>query len=355
MKTGFCFFVVPALLSAQWLNHPTPGMPRTADGKPNLSAPAPRTADGKPDLSGLWGMNPGVYGNNIAYDLKPEDIQAWAAELVKQRSATMGRDDPTNVGCLPIGPRSNTVPVMMQKFIQTPGVLVVLIENLNYRQIHLDGRELPKDPDPSFMGYSTGRWEGDTLIVESTGFKDRTWLDSGGHPHTEALRITERFRRRDFGHLEISETIDDPKAFNKPFTVLLKAELVPDSEILEFVCAENEKDRQHMVGTPSDSKPAAVKLPPAILAQYVGTYEFAFPENPTVPGTYNITMSDGALFMDTEGKSRTALIPTSETVMYLGSARIEFFKNSSGSVTHFNRTWVEGDLKYTRKTIRKGE
>jgi hypothetical protein len=298
-------------------------------------------------------MNPGVYANNIAYDLKPQDIQPWAAALAKQRSATMGRDNPSSFGCLPSGPRSNTVAVLMEKFIQTPGVLVVLIEDLSYRQIHLDGRALPKDPDPSFMGYSTGRWEGDTLIVESTGFKDRTWLDFAGHPHTDALRITERFRRPDFGHLEISETVDDPKVFSKPFTVLLKAELVPDTEILEFVCAENEKDRQHMVGTPSDSKPAAVKVAPAILAQYVGSYEFAFPENPTVPGTYNVTMSDGALFIDTEGKDRAALIPTSETVMYLGSARLEFFKNSSGSVTHFTRTWVEGDLDYLRKPDRK--
>jgi hypothetical protein len=330
-------------------------MPRTPDGKPNLSAPAPRTADGKPDLSGLWGMNPGTYGNNIATDLKPQDLQPWAAELAKQRSATIGRDNPSSVGCLPHGPSANTFAPLMEKFIQTPGVLAVLIEDLSYRQIHLDGRELPKDPDPSFMGYSVGHWDGDTLVAESMGFKDRTWLDNAGHPHTEALRITERFRRRDFGHLEISETIDDPKAFNKPFTILVKAELVPDTEILEFVCAENEKDRQHMVGTPSDSKPAAVKISPAVLAQYVGTYEFAFPENPTVPGTYNVTISDGALFMDTEGKNRTALIPTSETVMYLGNARIEFFKNSSGAVTHFTRAWVEGDLQYTRKTDRKGE
>jgi hypothetical protein len=330
-------------------------MPRTPDGKPNLSAPAPRMADGKPDLSGLWGMNPGVYGNNIASDLKPEDIQSWAVDLVKQRSVTMGRDNPSSVGCLPNGPHSDSVAVLMQKFIQNPAVLVVLIEDLSYRQIHLDGRQLPKDPDPSFMGYSTGRWEGETLIVESTGFKDRTWLDGVGHPHTEALRMTERFRRRDFGHMEISETIDDPKAFNKPFTITIQAELVPDTEILEFVCAENEKDRQHMVGTPSDAKPAAVTVAPEVLTQYVGTYEFAFPENPTVPGTYNITMSDGRLFMDTAGKNKTALVPASETVMYLRDARLEFFRNSSGAVTHFTRTWVEGDLKYTRKTTAKGE
>jgi hypothetical protein len=191
-------------------------MPRTPDGKPNLSAPTPRTADGKPDLSGLWGMNPGPY-MNIATDLKPGDIQPWADALFKQRAGTFSRDDPS-LQCLPQGPRTNLDAPEMEKFIQTPRVIAILIEDLSYRQIFLDGRELPKDPDPSFMGYSVGHWDGDTLVVESTGFKDRTWLDMAGHPHTEALRITERFRRRDFGHMEITETIDDPKAFNKPFT-----------------------------------------------------------------------------------------------------------------------------------------
>jgi hypothetical protein len=329
-------------------------MPRTKEGKPNLSAPAPRAADGKPDLSGLWGMNPGPY-TNIATDLKPEDVQPWADALFKQHAGALGRDDPAQAQCLPQGPRANLYPPEMEKFIQTPGVLVVLIEDLSYRQIFLDGRELPTDPDPSFMGYSVAHWDGDTLVAETMGFKDRTWLDMAGHPHTEALRITERFRRRDFGHMEISETIDDPKAFTKPFTITIKAEIVPDTEILEYVCAENEKDHKHLVGTVSDSKPAPVTVAPEVLAQYVGSYEFAFPENPTVPGTYNVSLSDGKLFMDTEGKNRTALIPTSETIMYLRDSRIEFFKNSSGAVTRFTRTWVEGDLEYIRKPARKVE
>jgi hypothetical protein len=241
----------------------------------------------------------------------------------------------------------------MEKFIQTPGVIAMLIEDLSYRQIFLDGRELPKDPEPSFMGYSVGHWDGDTLVVESTGFKDRRWLDMAGHPHTEALRITERFHRRDFGHMEIAETIDDPNVFNKPFTITIKAEIVPDTEILEYVCAENEKDHAHLVGTASDSKPAAVTVAPELLAKYAGSYEFAIPENPTVLITYNVTMSGGALFMDTEGKDRTPLIPVSETVFYLLDARIEFVKDAQGVVTHFNRTWAEGDLKYMRKPDRK--
>src|ERR1700693_5965657 len=128
MKTGFCFFVLCATLSAQWLNHPTPGMPRTPDGKPNLSAPSPRTADGKPDLSGLWGMNPGPY-MNIATDLKPEDIQPCARALVKQRAGNFARDDPS-LQCLPQGPRANLDAPQMEKFIQTPGVIAILIEDL---------------------------------------------------------------------------------------------------------------------------------------------------------------------------------------------------------------------------------
>ena len=169
-----------------------------------------------------------------------------------------------------------------------------------------------------------------------------------GHPHTEALRITERFRRRDFGHMEISETIDDPTVFNKTFTITIKAELVPDTEILEYVCLENEKDRQHFVGSPSDNIPATVKVAPEVLAHYVGTYDFAYPENPTVPGTFHVTMADGTLFLDTEGRGRTPLNPVSETVFYLRDARIEFFKDARGAVTSFKRAYVEGDLEYVR-------
>jgi hypothetical protein len=337
-------------LGAQWLNHPTPGIPRTADGKPNLSAPAPRTADGKPDLSGLWGMNPGAYTGNIAVDLKPEDIQPWADALFKKHAGDLGRDDPAQAECLPEGPRANLFAPQMEKFVQTPGLLVILIEDLSYRQIFLDGRELPNDPNPSFMGYSVGHWEGDTLIVESTGFNDRTWLDLAGHPHTEALRITERFRRRDFGHMEIVETLDDRKAFTKPFAIAIQAEIVPDTEILEYVCAENEKDHRHLVGKASDGKPVPVKVTPEILSKYVGTYDFSYPETPSVRIVYHVTMSGGELFMDTEGKGRTPLIPLSETVFSMGPAgRMEFIKDDRGVVSHFVALAAEGDLKHIRR------
>jgi len=351
MRTVLGVFVFFAALQAQWLNHPTPGIPRMADGKPNVTAPAPRMPDGKPDLTGLWGMDSGSYQGNVAIDLKPEDVKPWSADLFKQRQADLGKDSPTS-RCLPFGPRVDRSDAYMKQFIQTPGRLVVLIEDLTYRQIFLDGRELPKDPDPSFMGYSVGHWEGDTLVVETTGFKEAAWLD-GGHPFTDALRVTERFHRTDFGHMEITETIDDPGAFNRKFTIPIRADLIPDTEILEYVCAENERDHQHLVGAVSISKPAPVKVAPEALAKYVGAYKFAYPETPTVFRTQNITLSDGTLYFDLEGKNRAALVPVSETRFLRGEVPIDFVKNERGEVTHFTTAFAEGDLKSIRSTSAK--
>ena len=174
-----------APVKAQWLNYPTPGIPRTADGKPNVAAPTPRTADGKPDLTGVWNRVSPKYGANIAADLKPGDVQPWAQTLVDQRKENLGRDHMT-VHCLPLGPGYSTAQRYV-KIVQTPTLIVMLDEDLTYRQIYLDGRPLEKDPQPAWMGYSVGRWDGDTLVVESSGFNDKTWLDTDGHPHTEAL------------------------------------------------------------------------------------------------------------------------------------------------------------------------
>lgn len=225
-------FMLKALattVAAQWLNYSTPGIPRLPDGKPNLAAPAPRTSDGKPELSGLWRLNPGFgYIVNIASDLKPAEVFPWAEALYRQRLDDFGKDDPHSVKCLPGAPRkiASVISGTMAKLIQTPSLITILYDDLSYRQVFLDGRELPKDPNPSFMGYSTGHWEGDTLVVQSTGFNENTWLDFGGHPHTESLRVTERFRRRDFGHIDLQVTFEDPKAYARPFTVPIS---VPDS------------------------------------------------------------------------------------------------------------------------------
>ncbi len=334
---------------AQWLNHPTPGIPRTSDGKPNLTARAPKTADGKPDLSGLWALNPGPYGGNIATDLKPEEIQPWAVELRKQRMEDLWKDDPSSFRCLPSGPRGNLLPFLMTRIIQTPGLIVMLSEDLTYRQIFMDGRALPKDPNPSFMGYSVGRWDGDSLVVDTIGYNTTTWLDFSGYPHSEGLRITERYRRRDFGHLEIEETIEDLKIYARPWTISIKGDFVPDTDMLEYVCAENEKDHAHLVGKASDDKKYAVTVAPAILSKYIGTYEFSPAENPGVKIVMNVTLADGGLLIDTEGKDKIALIPLSETLFSVAGDRIEFAKDERGQVTHFVSFAAEGNLKVTRR------
>ncbi len=244
--------------SAQWENVKSPGIPRTADGKLNLSAPAPRAPDGKPDLSGIWWMpnrgpaNTGVppkYLNNIAADLKPEEVplQPWAAAQFKQRGADLSRDFPYT-RCLPPGvPLISSFPAPW-KVIQNPGLVVILYENsTTYRQIFMDGRVLSRDVNPTWMGFSVGHWEGDTLVVETEGFNDKTWLDFSGHPHTESLRVTERFHRRDIGHMDIQITIDDLKAYTKPWSVTIDPELLLDGDLLESVCNENEKDLEHLI------------------------------------------------------------------------------------------------------------
>jgi hypothetical protein len=266
-----------ALLFApgQWLNYPTPDTPRGADGKPNLSATAPRASNGKPDLSGVWRteygspdenerlIGPGVkafvepgddpssfskYYLNILVDF-PRDgspMRPLATELFQNNTARRSRSSAAQ--CLPQGlPRTDINSYAPFKIIQTPGVVAVLYEVDNtHRQIYTDGRPLPVDPQPAWGGYSVGRWDGDTLVVDAVGFNDRTWLDSSGHPHSDALRIQERFHRRDFGHIDLTVTVDDPKMYTTPFTFKVTEVLLPDTDILESVCNENEKDLARM-------------------------------------------------------------------------------------------------------------
>jgi hypothetical protein len=328
-------------LQAQGLSHPTPGIPRTPDGAPDMSAPAPRTADGKPDLSGVWGTDAGPSLFYIPGDLKPDEIAPWATELVKQRAETFQRDD-QQVRCLPEGPRFNHFVALPKKIVQTPNLIIVLSEDLTYRQIFLDGRALPENPSPSFMGYAAGHWEGDTLVVESTGYKDGTWLDFAGHPHSEALRLTERYRRLDFGHIEIQETFHDPAIYSRPLTVKVQATLVPDTDLLEYVCAENELDRSRLVGTVAEEantvKP--VEVASDILAQYVGSYDFRWPENPSVASLWPVTMAEGQLFL--QGAPLVALSDTE--FVWADSNRLRFVKDEQGRVTHFVVIFVEGDM-----------
>jgi hypothetical protein len=235
-------FVMHVSLSAQWLKHPTAGIPRAADGKPDLSAQAPRHASGRPVLAGLWRPAPGIVGD-MTRGLKGGEVpyQPWAEKLFKERRANDSRDDPT-ASCVVGGvPRSDFVGYPF-KILETPGMTAILYEAVHaYRQIFTDGRALPKDPNPAWFGYSVGRWDGDVFVVESAGFNDNVWLDNAGRPATGSLRVTERFIRKNFGQMDIEVTIDDPKAYTKPWSVTQQLALQPDTELLEYICNENNK------------------------------------------------------------------------------------------------------------------
>ena len=263
-------------LFAQWPAYPTTGVPKTADGKPNLAGPVPRAADGKPDLSGIWQyMRPpgSAVPEPAAEATAPADrdiiplavrrsqfwnlgasfpdglpFQPWAAELHRKRVEENSKDNP-DAHCLPLGLMQLHTHGQPRKMIQAPGVIVILYEaNGGIRQIFTDGRPLPKDAEPWWFGYSIGKWDGDTLVVESTGFRDLGWLDVEGSVLTESGKVTERFRRVDYGHLEIQVTIDDPKAYTKPWTVTVHQRVLLDTDLIEFVCQENDKDGSHLIG-----------------------------------------------------------------------------------------------------------
>jgi hypothetical protein len=250
----------PAPEFAQWLNYPSPGIPRLPDGKPNLNAAAPRASDGKPDLSGIWAWEDnrpcppegcpdahiGQEFLNIGWSLKNGlPYQPWAADLVKARRAANSKDDPQS-RCLPRGALRIYTDGMYKKILQVPGQIAILSErDASYRQIFTDGRPLPVDPTPSWNGYSSGKWEGDTLVVRTAGFRDDMWLDSQGSPLTSAAKVTEKFRRPNFGKLEIEITVDDPKAYTAPWTIKLNQPIVLDTELLDYICAENERDSPH--------------------------------------------------------------------------------------------------------------
>jgi len=274
--------LAPAGLFAQWPTYIPSGVPKTADGKPDLTAPTPRTADGKPDLSGIWqyarppapGAPAAVPAATAAAPARspanPEIIplsvrqsqfwnlgasfkdglpfQPWAAELHRQRVADNSKENP-DAHCLPIGLMQLHNHGQPRKMVQSPGVIAIIYEaNSGLRQIFTDGRALPVDPQPWWYGYSVGKWDGDTLVVETTGFRDLGWLDVEGSPLTSEGKLIERFRRADYGHLEIEVTIDDRKAYTKPWTVTVHQRLLPDTELIEFVCQENEKDSPHLAG-----------------------------------------------------------------------------------------------------------
>jgi hypothetical protein len=227
-----------------------------------------------------------------------------------------------------------------------PTLIAILLEDLTFRQVQMDGRQLPKDPNPSWMGYSVGHWEGDALVVESAGFTDRSWLDYDGHPHTEALRVIERFRRRDFGHLDLQVTFEDPGAYASPWTVAVPLDLVPDTEILEAVCRENEKDFSHMSSRPAGQPAVDITVPREILARYAGAYEMQGNEKirPAV-----ISLSGDALFLNMDETGPQRLIPMSGTNFSYSGTVIQFVTDEQGAITHFLMHAVEGEDRADRK------
>src|SRR5216683_2549369 len=321
-------------LTAQWAQYHTPGIPRTADGKPKLA--------------GLWEMTAEGAVGNVAVrkpgDLQPADIQPWVQALVKQRAENFGIDNP-RYKCTPDGPNYSTGGGL-KRILQTPAMIVILQEDLTFRPIHMDGRALEMDPNPSWMGYSVGHWEGDTLVVESNGFNDRTWL-LGNRPHTESLRITERFRRPDFGHLEVAVTFQDLEAYNRAWTVPIHSRFAADTELIESVCNEfTDNGQEHWIGKASDAQTKAVRVAPEVLAKYVGVYKGIYLRNAEA---VEVTLSDGKLFVAINGREKRVVFPQSETNFAGTGFGYQFIRDDRGVATHVVETRVSGDYKYERQ------
>ena len=313
------FIVVAGVaLDAQWIKLPTPGLPRLPDGKPDLTAPAPRTPDGKPDFSGLWKNDGGDrYYNNIAADLRESDVAPWAHALFVKRQLEFGKDSP-ETQCLPLGPAYLTTRYRDFRILQTPTLIMLAFEDGMHREIFMDGRSLEPDPNPSWMGYSVGHWEGDVLVVESNGYTDRSWLDFGGHPHTEDLRITERYTRRDIGHIDLQLTMVDPKVFPRPLTLSMPIALQADVEMLEAFCENHHNSRARMALT---SSAQVAQVPTATLSRYVGTYDTV---NDGDKHFVHVTLNDATLWFDYDGKGKEPLIALSPARFSWSGSIVEF-------------------------------
>ena len=233
-------------LSAQWINYPTPGIPRTADGKPNLTAPAPKSADGKPDLTGVWRRRNDRHWSNLATGVERVPFQPWAEDAFRKANRPPDQWE-DGLSCLPRGyPRQAMAGNHPFRIVQAPAITLMLMEEFtNFRQVFTDGRPLPANREPTRFGYSTGRWDGNTFVVETVGISEKVVLDNVDHPHTDALHLTESYRRPDVGHLELELTIDDPKAYTAPWKTSIGFDLYADTELMEHNC-ENERSATHV-------------------------------------------------------------------------------------------------------------
>lgn len=341
-------------LSAQWWNLSTPDIPRTADGKPNLSAPVSRTADDHPDLSGLWVP---VAASGSLYE--PEKIQAWARQEMTKNENNFYANDP-RFGCLPSGPGSypaGSAASGMRRFVQQPNFFVILNFDMTYRQIFMDGRELEANPFPSWLGYSIAHWEGDTLVIESNGFNDKTWLHRDGLPHTSQLTITERYRRLDFGHIQLEVTYKDPGTFTEPVQTLIELEYRADTELSENVCNESSRGLSgNWSGDIQQADERIVDIPEEILTSYVGIYQGVWLGRLT---TAEFLLEDGEMFLvrtpaysDTGGNSdsvKSRLIPQSETAFdCICGLGFVFKVNDQGVATEVSEVHVSGAWPFER-------
>ena len=331
-------------LGAQWLNLPTPGLPRLPDGKPNLTAATPRTADGKPDLSGLWRNDGGDrYNNNITADMAPGDVAPWADAIYQKRRLEFGKDS-METRCLPLGPLLTTTRYRWNRIVQTPTMVMMLYDDLTHRVIFMDGRTLEPDPNPTWMGYSVGRWDGDVLVVESNGYTDRSWLDFDGHPHTEQLRITERYTRKNVGEIVVQVTMTDPKAYVKPISVSIPMKLQADTEMLELVCENNGKSLERMTLTQAGQP---VDVPAATLSRYVGVYDLV-DDTSGAKTVAEISLSGTTLSLNYDGKGKESLIALSPTRFSWSGAIVEFSMPAGGAV-NIVLHYAEGDELGTRR------
>ncbi|MEY4641263.1 MAG: hypothetical protein RLZZ227_1257 [Pseudomonadota bacterium] len=341
-------------LQAQWFDWVSPSIPRTSDGRPDASAPVPMTADGKPDFTGVW-----VPDDARGSLFDSSKIQGWAQAAMLDAENSFYTNDP-RFHCLPSGPSNYPAGASVggtRRIVQHPDFIAILNPDMTFRQVYMDGREIEAEPVlPTWLGYSAGRWDGDTLVIESNGYNDKTWLTREGLPHTDKLRITERYRRLDHGHMELLLTFDDPGTFTETVEATVDLVMVSDTSMLEVICNESQTGQQHYSGELSQAEMKVVELSESTLQRYVGTYQGPWLGNMI---TAQITLEDGVLvltrtprYSDTGGNTDSAtsrLVPQSEIAFDCSCGLGFVFKvGESGVATEVAEVHVSGAWPFKR-------
>jgi hypothetical protein len=352
--TALLLLCASTTLQAQWFDWSSPSIPRTAEGRPDTSAPVPMAADGHPDLSGVW-----VPDDARGSLFDSSKIQGWALDAMIEAENTFYTNDP-RFHCLPAGPSNYPAGASVggqRRMVQHTEYMAILHPDMTYRQVFMDGRALEDEPPlATWMGHSAGHWDGDTLVIESNGYNDRTWLTREGLPHTEQLRITERYRRLDYGHMELLITYDDPGTFTETVEATVDLVLTPDGGMLEVICNESETGQQHYSGDLSQAELKVVELPESTLQRYVGTYQGPWLGNMIKA---EIVLEDGALFLvrtprysDTGGNTQSAksrLVAQSETAFDCSCGLgFVFTVGEAGVATEVSEVHVSGAWPFKR-------